>query len=152
WHGGVGRRRTGRAAGPGRPRDRRRPAPARDRRRRRLDRRRLGRARGRGGWRPRRRERLGRRLDRARHRRGARRPRPASVVAGVVTFENVFSGRPVELADVDTLVVSAGRTAGDTLYLELEAAGVAVERAGDCLGPRSFEEAIREGTLAGLRA
>ncbi len=78
--------------------------------------------------------------------------RPASVAPGAVTFENVFSGRPVELAGVDTLVMSAGRTAGDALYLELEAAGVAVERAGDCLGPRSFEEAIREGTLAGLRA
>jgi hypothetical protein len=25
-----------------------------------------------------------------------------------------------------------------------------VRRAGDCLGPRSFEEAIREGTLAGM--
>jgi hypothetical protein len=73
------------------------------------------------------------------------------VADGAVTFENVFSGRRVEIADVDTLVVSAGRTAGDALYLELEEAGTAVERAGDCLGPRSFEEAIREGTLAGLR-
>ncbi|HET7171166.1 MAG TPA: FAD-dependent oxidoreductase [Gaiellales bacterium] len=78
--------------------------------------------------------------------------RPASVGPGTATFENVFSGRLVELAGVDTLVVSAGRTAGDALYLELGAAGVAVERAGDCLGPRSFEEAIREGTLAGLAA
>jgi thioredoxin reductase len=78
--------------------------------------------------------------------------RPMSVARGAVTFENVFSGRPVELGDVDALVVSAGRTSGDALYLELEAARVPVERAGDCLGPRSFEEAIREGTLAGLRA
>ncbi|HSD03342.1 MAG TPA: FAD-dependent oxidoreductase [Gaiellales bacterium] len=76
--------------------------------------------------------------------------RPMSVARGTVTFENVFSGRAVEIGDVDTLVVSAGRTAGDALYLELEEADVAVERAGDCLGPRSFEEAIREGTLAGL--
>jgi hypothetical protein len=53
---------------------------------------------------------------------------------------------------VDTLVVTAGRTADDALYLELEGSGVPVERAGDCLGPRSFEEAIREGTLAGLQA
>jgi 2,4-dienoyl-CoA reductase-like NADH-dependent reductase (Old Yellow Enzyme family)/thioredoxin reductase len=76
--------------------------------------------------------------------------RPMSVAPGAVTFENVFSGRTVELGGVDTLVVSAGRTAGDELYLELESAGVPVGRAGDCLGPRSFEEAIREGTLAGL--
>jgi 2,4-dienoyl-CoA reductase-like NADH-dependent reductase (Old Yellow Enzyme family)/thioredoxin reductase len=78
--------------------------------------------------------------------------RPTSVSPGAVAFENVFSGRRVELGGVDTLVVSAGRTAGDKLYLELEAAGAPVERAGDCLGPRSFEEAIREGTLAGLQA
>jgi pyruvate/2-oxoglutarate dehydrogenase complex dihydrolipoamide dehydrogenase (E3) component len=78
--------------------------------------------------------------------------RPLSVSPGAATFENVFSGRRVELDGVDTLVVHAGRTAGDELYLELEAADVTVERAGDCLGPRSFEEAIREGTLAGLRA
>jgi 2,4-dienoyl-CoA reductase-like NADH-dependent reductase (Old Yellow Enzyme family)/thioredoxin reductase len=76
--------------------------------------------------------------------------RPMSVAPGAVMFENVFSGRTVELGGVDTLVVSAGRTAGDELYLELESAGVPVGRAGDCLGPRSFEEAIREGTLAGL--
>ena len=64
----------------------------------------------------------------------------------------LYETGPRELDGVDTLVVHAGRTAGDELYLELEAAGVTVERAGDCIGPRSFEEAIREGTLAGLRA
>jgi 2,4-dienoyl-CoA reductase-like NADH-dependent reductase (Old Yellow Enzyme family)/thioredoxin reductase len=78
--------------------------------------------------------------------------RPVAAGPRTVTFENVFSGRRVEIGDVDTLVVSAGRTAGDALYLELADAGVPVERAGDCLGPRSFEEAIREGTLAGLRS
>jgi 2,4-dienoyl-CoA reductase-like NADH-dependent reductase (Old Yellow Enzyme family)/thioredoxin reductase len=78
--------------------------------------------------------------------------RPVSVAPGSVTFENVFSGSTVTTEGVDTLVVTAGRTAGDALYLELEGSGVPVERAGDCLGPRSFEEAIREGTLAGLQA
>ena len=77
--------------------------------------------------------------------------RPVAVRPQTATFENVFSGRQVEIGAVDTLVVSAGRTAGDALYLELADAGVPVERAGDCQGPRSFEEAIREGTLAGLR-
>jgi pyruvate/2-oxoglutarate dehydrogenase complex dihydrolipoamide dehydrogenase (E3) component len=78
--------------------------------------------------------------------------RPVSVAPGSVTFENVFSGHTGVIEGVDTLVVSAGRTAGDALYLELADSDVPVERAGDCLGPRSFEEAIREGTLAGLQA
>jgi hypothetical protein len=77
--------------------------------------------------------------------------RPVSVAPGSVTFENVFSGNTVTREGVDTLVVTAGRTARDALYLELEGSDVPVERAGDCLGPRSFEEAIREGTLAGLQ-
>ena len=48
------------------------------------------------------------------------------------------------------LVVSAGRTARNDLHDALLAAGAAVERAGDVQSPRSFEEAIREGTLAGM--
>jgi hypothetical protein len=46
--------------------------------------------------------------------------------------------------------VSAGRTARNDLYNALVAAGATVERVGDTLSPRSFEEAIREGTLAGM--
>ncbi|HYX87293.1 MAG TPA: FAD-dependent oxidoreductase [Gaiellales bacterium] len=77
--------------------------------------------------------------------------RPVALAPGAVACENVFSGRRVELENVDTLVLSAGRTLRDGLFEELAETGVAVERVGDCLGPRSFEEAIREGTLAGLR-
>ncbi len=53
--------------------------------------------------------------------------------------------------DVDTLVVSAGRTARNTCSSRCRTP--APRRAGGRrLGPRSFEEAIGEGTLAGARA
>ena len=78
-------------------------------------------------------------------------PAPGRACApGAVECVNVFSHRPVTIEGVDTLVVSAGRTARNDLHDALVVAGVPVERAGDCLGPRSFEEAIREGTLAGM--
>jgi NADPH-dependent 2,4-dienoyl-CoA reductase/sulfur reductase-like enzyme len=76
--------------------------------------------------------------------------RPVGLRPGAVECVNVFSHRPVVIDDVDTLVVSAGRTARNDLHDALLAAGVTVERAGDVLSPRSFEEAIREGTLAGM--
>jgi 2,4-dienoyl-CoA reductase-like NADH-dependent reductase (Old Yellow Enzyme family)/thioredoxin reductase len=76
--------------------------------------------------------------------------RPVALRAGAVECVNVFSHRPVTIEGVDTLVVSAGRTARNDLHDALVVAGVPVERAGDCLSPRSFEEAIREGTLAGM--
>ncbi len=66
-------------------------------------------------------------------------------------FRNVFSERPIELTGIDALVVNEGRSsAGGELFEQLEDAGVDVFRVGDALGPRSFEEAIREGTDAGL--
>jgi 2,4-dienoyl-CoA reductase-like NADH-dependent reductase (Old Yellow Enzyme family)/thioredoxin reductase len=76
--------------------------------------------------------------------------RPVGLRQGAVECANVFSQRPVSIEGVDTLVVSAGRTARNDLHDALVAAGLAVERAGDTLSPRSFEEAIREGTLAGM--
>ncbi|HVI17636.1 MAG TPA: hypothetical protein VM712_04630, partial [Gaiellales bacterium] len=67
------------------------------------------------------------------------------------TFRNVFSEREHVLHGIDTLVVNDGRSAcGVGLFAALQDAGADVVRAGDALGPRSFEEAIREGTEAGL--
>jgi pyruvate/2-oxoglutarate dehydrogenase complex dihydrolipoamide dehydrogenase (E3) component len=76
--------------------------------------------------------------------------RPVALRPGAVECVNVFSHRPVAVEGVDTLVVSAGRTARTDLYEALVAAAVPAERVGDTLSPRSFEEAIREGTLAGM--
>jgi pyruvate/2-oxoglutarate dehydrogenase complex dihydrolipoamide dehydrogenase (E3) component len=76
--------------------------------------------------------------------------RPVALRPGTVVFEHVFSGRERVLAGVDTLVVSAGRVPVDDVFLALAERGVDVVRVGDALGPRGLEEAIREGTLAGL--
>jgi len=50
--------------------------------------------------------------------------------------------------DADVLVLALGR-----VPVEVSAPpGIPVERAGDCLSPRSLEEAVLEGTLAARRA
>jgi len=73
------------------------------------------------------------------------------VEGGRARFENVFSLRRVELDGFDTVVAHEGRSAaGGELFEQLSGAGLDVVRVGDALGPRSFEEAIREGTEAGL--
>jgi 2,4-dienoyl-CoA reductase-like NADH-dependent reductase (Old Yellow Enzyme family) len=74
----------------------------------------------------------------------------AAMRGTTVELRNVFSDRSLAVEGVDTLVVSAGRSITDTLFEALEDAGAAVERVGDARGPRSFEEAIAEGTRAGL--
>jgi 2,4-dienoyl-CoA reductase-like NADH-dependent reductase (Old Yellow Enzyme family)/thioredoxin reductase len=77
--------------------------------------------------------------------------RPVSVRPGAVVCRNVFSDREVLVEGVDTLVVSAGRSASNDLFEQLSGAHGDVVRVGDALGPRSFEEAIAEGTRAALR-
>jgi len=48
----------------------------------------------------------------------------------------------------DLLVLACGRVPERGLAEELAGRGLAVAEAGDCLSPRSAEEAILEGTLA----
>ncbi len=77
--------------------------------------------------------------------------RPVAVGERAVVCRNVFSDRELTIGDVDTLVVSAGRSASSALFEELTGLHADVVRVGDALGPRSFEEAIAEGTRAALR-
>ena len=71
---------------------------------------------------------------------------------GAVAFRNVFARETeIEIA-ADVLVLALGRVPADELALELRSRGLVAEEAGDCLGPRSLEEAILEGTLAARRA
>ncbi|MGN6379472.1 MAG: FAD-dependent oxidoreductase [Gaiellales bacterium] len=76
--------------------------------------------------------------------------RPVSVRPRTVVCRNVFSDREVTVDGVDTLVVSAGRSASNDLFEELGSYHADVLRVGDALGPRTFEEAIAEGTRAAL--
>jgi hypothetical protein len=71
---------------------------------------------------------------------------------GEVTLANVFAPERETRIAADVLVTALGRVPNDELAAELRAAGHRVEEAGDCLGPRSLEEAILEGVLAARRA
>lgn len=62
-------------------------------------------------------------------------------------LRNVFAPELETPVEADAIVLALGR-----VPVEVEApAGARVERAGDCLSPRSLEEAILEGTLAARR-
>ena len=66
-------------------------------------------------------------------------------------FIHVCSGAAVKLDDVDTLVVAAGRIQQSTLEESLDDYPGVVRLAGDCLAPRTAEEAVLEGLKAGYR-
>jgi 2,4-dienoyl-CoA reductase-like NADH-dependent reductase (Old Yellow Enzyme family)/thioredoxin reductase len=70
-----------------------------------------------------------------------------SAADGVVRLRNVFAGELVEELEADALVLALGRVPVEVPAPE----GIPVERAGDCLSPRSLEEAVLEGTLAARR-
>ena len=55
-------------------------------------------------------------------------------------------------ADTRTVVVAHGRIPEDTLLHALRERGLPVEAVGDCVGPRTAEEALLEGAAAGQRA
>jgi NADPH-dependent 2,4-dienoyl-CoA reductase/sulfur reductase-like enzyme len=69
---------------------------------------------------------------------------------GCAVFRNTFAPELETAIATESLVLALGRVPEDALA-GLDAAGVAVERAGDCLSPRSIEEAVLEGTLAARR-
>ncbi len=64
-------------------------------------------------------------------------------------FQDTLTGAAVVADGMDTLVLAQGHVARDDLGCALEAAGLAVTRIGDCLAPRTAEEAVLEGLRAG---
>ncbi len=62
---------------------------------------------------------------------------------------HIVSGKPIVCDDVDTVVMAFGHAPDTRLEDELAGLGLAVQLAGDCLSPRSAEEAVYEGLLAG---
>jgi hypothetical protein len=58
----------------------------------------------------------------------------------------------VSALPADLLVLALGRVPERELAGRLTARGLAVVEAGDCLSPRSAEEAVLEGTLAARQA
>jgi len=62
---------------------------------------------------------------------------------------HIVTGQPVVCEGVDTVVLSTPNAPDTALERDVEGQGVHIELAGDCLSPRSAEEAILEGFLAG---
>jgi pyruvate/2-oxoglutarate dehydrogenase complex dihydrolipoamide dehydrogenase (E3) component len=71
---------------------------------------------------------------------------------GRVGFRNIFAPELETDLPADMLVLALGRVPEHRLARLLEARGLEVHEAGDCLGPRGVEEAILEGTLAARAA
>lgn len=77
---------------------------------------------------------------------------PTSEVAclegNAVIVRNVYSGDTIRIEQVDVLVSWQGNRAMDGLRTAIEAAGIELHMAGDCVMPRTADVAIAEGALA----
>lgn len=68
-----------------------------------------------------------------------------------VYLQDTLTEEPIVQEGVDTLVLSLGHCAEDDLETKLIEAGVAHVAIGDCVVPRTAEEAVYEGLLAGWK-
>ncbi|MEZ5923304.1 MAG: FAD-dependent oxidoreductase [Hyphomicrobiaceae bacterium] len=71
------------------------------------------------------------------------------VDADTAYFAHIVSGEPIIAGEVETVVLALGHVPETTLETELESLGIPLHLAGDCLSPRSAEEAVYEGMMAG---
>ena len=65
--------------------------------------------------------------------------------ADTVYLEHVMAKEPIVCEGVDTLVTALGHDANDGLADELAGLDVELHLIGDCLAPRTAEEAVLEG-------
>jgi hypothetical protein len=75
--------------------------------------------------------------------------RPYGADDDTVWFQHVLTGEPVTVSPVSALVLSQGHLAVDDLFEAAHALGVPVHVIGDCLAPRTVEEAVLEGLKVG---
>ena len=64
-----------------------------------------------------------------------------------VYFHHTANGDPIVCEDIDTLVLSQGHQSVTALEDRLKGSGVEMHMVGDCLSPRTAEEAIYEGLM-----
>lgn len=62
-----------------------------------------------------------------------------------VYMQHTASGEPIVFEQVDTLVVSQGHLPEDSLLQELAGLALEIRAIGDCMAPRTVEEAVFEG-------
>jgi 2,4-dienoyl-CoA reductase-like NADH-dependent reductase (Old Yellow Enzyme family)/thioredoxin reductase len=72
------------------------------------------------------------------------------VDADTAYMAHIVSGEPIIANEVETVVLALGHRPNTSLEEELAPLGVPLHLAGDCLAPRSAEEAVYEGMMAGL--
>ena len=63
---------------------------------------------------------------------------------------HIVSGEPIIASEVETVVLALGQQPDTRLEEALEPLGVPLHMAGDCLSPRSAEEAVYEGMMVGM--
>ena len=73
-----------------------------------------------------------------------------SVDRGMVFFEHAVSGAPADTFEAKTVVLSFGAIQAPTLDADLDGFPGEVRMIGDCLAPRTAEEAVFEGLKAGV--
>ena len=66
-----------------------------------------------------------------------------------VFMQHIMSGQPILFEGVDSLVLSAGHLPVDDLAPEIRALDIECHAIGDCLAPRTAEEAVYDGMIAG---
>ncbi len=69
-----------------------------------------------------------------------------------VYFQDTLTGEPVLCEGADTLVLALGHQSDSALESELAGMNVNVVSIGDCVAPRTAEEAVYEGLMAGRGA
>lgn len=67
-----------------------------------------------------------------------------------VYLQHTMSGEPIICTNTDTLVLCQGHNPVNLLEEHIRKAGIEVHLAGDCLAPRTAEEAVLEGFRAGI--
>jgi 2,4-dienoyl-CoA reductase-like NADH-dependent reductase (Old Yellow Enzyme family) len=67
-----------------------------------------------------------------------------------VYLQHLMSGEPILCEGTDTLVLCQGHTPENPLEEKIRDKGIEVHMAGDCLAPRTAEEAVLEGFRAGI--
>lgn len=62
-----------------------------------------------------------------------------------IIFENTYTGQKIKRDDIDTLVLATGHIQVTELYQQMKGIVPNIHQIGDCLAPRTVEEAILEG-------
>ena len=71
--------------------------------------------------------------------------RPYGADDDTLYLQHVLTGEPVVISGITATVLACGHQASSALLTELEEHGVPAVGAGDCLAPRTVEEAVLEG-------